>query len=65
LPISSINHIDQLFLKVEGIVLSTKVQIIFTASSGVADKSRTGSQPIPLKLNDKIGEQATPTDRGK
>jgi hypothetical protein len=35
------------------------------ASSGVAAKLRTGSQPIPSKLIDEIGEQATPTDLGK
>jgi hypothetical protein len=35
------------------------VRIILTASSGVAAQLRTGSQPIPSKLNDKIGEQAT------
>jgi hypothetical protein len=35
------------------------------ASSGVAAKLRTGSQPIPSKLTDKIGEQATPSDPGK
>jgi hypothetical protein len=39
--------------------------IILTASSEVADKSRTGSQPIPSKLTDIIGEQATPTDPSK
>jgi hypothetical protein len=42
--------------------LSTRVHIILTASSGVADKLRTGSQPIPSKLSDKIREQATPSD---
>jgi hypothetical protein len=41
------------------------VHIILTASSGVAAKLRTGSQPIPSKLTDKIGEQATPNDPGK
>jgi hypothetical protein len=41
------------------------VHIILTASSGVADKLRTGAQPIPSKLTDKIGEQATPSDPGK
>jgi hypothetical protein len=41
------------------------VHIILTASSGVAAKLRTGSQPILSKLTDKIGEQATPTDPGK
>jgi hypothetical protein len=40
------------------------VYIILTASSGVATKLRTGSQPIPSKLTDKIGEQATPADPG-
>ncbi len=40
------------------------VHIILTASSGVADKMRIGLQPIPSKLTDKIGEQATPTDPG-
>jgi hypothetical protein len=34
------------------------VHIKLTASSGVADKLRTGSQPIPSKLTGKIGEQA-------
>jgi hypothetical protein len=32
------------------------------SSSGVAAILRLGSQPIPSKLTDKIGEQATPTD---
>jgi hypothetical protein len=41
------------------------VHIILTASSGVAAKLRTGSQPIPSKLTDKIREQAKPTDPGK
>jgi hypothetical protein len=41
------------------------VHIILTSSSGVAVKLRAGSQPIPSKLTDKIGEQATPTDLGK
>jgi hypothetical protein len=41
------------------------VHIILTASSGVAAKLRIGSQPIPSKLTDKVGEQATPTDPGK
>jgi hypothetical protein len=45
--------------------LSKKVHIIPTASSEVADKLRTGSQPIPSKLTDKIGEQATPNDPEK
>jgi hypothetical protein len=45
--------------------LLTTVHIILTASSGVAAKLRTGSQPIPSKLTDKIGEQATPTDPSK
>jgi hypothetical protein len=45
--------------------LSTTAHIILTASSGVADKSRTGAQPIPSKLTDKIGEQATPSNPGK
>jgi hypothetical protein len=45
--------------------MSTTVHIILTASSGVADKLRTGSQPIPSKLTDKIGEQATPSDPEK
>jgi hypothetical protein len=40
------------------------IHIILTASSGVAAKLRTGSQPISSKLTDKIGEQATPTDPG-
>jgi hypothetical protein len=39
--------------------------IILTASSGVAAKLKTDSQPVPLKLTDKIGEQATPTDPGE
>ncbi len=30
-----------------------------------ADKLRTGAQPIPSKLTDKIGEQATTSDPGK
>jgi hypothetical protein len=37
------------------------VHIILTASSGVADKLRTGAQLIPSKRTDKIGEQATPS----
>ncbi len=41
------------------------VHVILTASSGVAAKLRIGSQPIHLKLTDKIEEQATPTDPGK
>jgi hypothetical protein len=41
------------------------IHIILTASSGVATRLRTGSQPIPSKLTDKIGEQATPNDPGK
>ncbi len=45
--------------------MSTTVHIILSASSGVAAKLRTGSQPIPSKLTDKIEEQATPTDPGK
>jgi hypothetical protein len=45
--------------------LLTTVHIILTASSGVATKLRTGSQPIPSKLTEKIGEQATPNDPGK
>jgi hypothetical protein len=40
------------------------VHIILTDSSGVAAKLRTGSQPIPSKLTDKIGEQATPSNPG-
>jgi hypothetical protein len=39
--------------------------IILTASSGVTDKLRTGSQPIPSKCTDKIGKQATPRDPEK
>jgi hypothetical protein len=39
----------------------TKLHIILTASAGVAAKLRTGSQLIPSKLTDKIGEQATRT----
>jgi hypothetical protein len=42
--------------------MSTTVHIILTASSGVADKLRTGAQPIPSKLTDKKGEQATPSN---
>jgi hypothetical protein len=38
------------------------VHIIITALSGVADKLKTGAQPIPSKLTDKIGGQATPSD---
>jgi hypothetical protein len=45
--------------------MSTMVHIILTSSSGVADKLRTGAQPIPSKLTDKIGEQTTPSDPGK
>jgi hypothetical protein len=45
--------------------LSITAHIILTASSGVADKLRTGSQSIPSKLTDKIGEQATPSNPGK
>jgi hypothetical protein len=41
------------------------VHIILIASSGVAAKLRTGSQPIPSKLSDKIGERATPSDPEK
>jgi hypothetical protein len=41
------------------------VHIILTASTRIAAKLRTGSQPIPSKFTDKIGEQATPTDPGK
>jgi hypothetical protein len=41
------------------------VHILLTVSSGVADKLRTGAQPIPSKLTDKIGEQATPSNPGK
>ncbi len=57
-------HIHQLSQKDKSKVLTTTEHIILTASSGVADKLRTGSQPIPSKLTDKIGEQATPTDPG-
>jgi hypothetical protein len=60
-PVSSIAHIYQLLPKVEGIVLSTMVHIILKASSGVAAKLTTGSQPISSKLTDKIGEQALPS----
>jgi hypothetical protein len=45
-------------------LLSAKVHSILTASSRVADKLRTGSQPNPSKLTDEKGEQATPTDPG-
>jgi hypothetical protein len=45
--------------------LSTTVRIILTASSGVAEKLRKGSQPIPSKLTDKIGEPATPSNPEK
>jgi hypothetical protein len=46
--------------------LSTRtVHIIIAASSGVAVNLRTGSQPIPSKLNNRIGEQATPSDPEK
>jgi hypothetical protein len=45
--------------------LSTTVHIILTASSGVADKLRAGSQPISAKLTDKIGEQAKPSNPEK
>jgi hypothetical protein len=38
------------------------VHIILTASSGVAAKLRTGSQPTSSKLTNKIGEQATPSN---
>jgi hypothetical protein len=41
------------------------VLIILIALSGVADKLRTGAQPISSKLTDKIGEQATPSNPGK
>jgi hypothetical protein len=41
------------------------VHIMLTASSRVAAKLRTGSQPIPSKLTDKIGEKASPDDPGK
>ncbi len=41
------------------------VHIILTASSGVADKLKTREIPIPSKLTDKIGEQATPSSPGK
>jgi hypothetical protein len=40
------------------------VHNILTASSGVAAKLRTGSQPTSSKLTDKIGEQATPSNPG-
>jgi hypothetical protein len=40
------------------------VQVILTASSGVAAELRTGSQPTSSKLTDKIGEQATPSNPG-
>jgi hypothetical protein len=60
--VSSIAHIHELLPKSEGIVLSTMVHIILPDSSGVAAKLRTGSQPIPSKLTDKIGEQATPSN---
>jgi hypothetical protein len=39
--------------------------ILYSASSGIADKLRTAAWPIPSKLTDKIGEQATPSDPGK
>jgi hypothetical protein len=45
--------------------LSPTVHILLTASPGVADKLRTVAQPIPSKLIDKIGEQATPSNPGK
>jgi hypothetical protein len=45
-------------------VCQKTVHIILTASSGVAAKLRTGSQPTSSKLTDKIGEQATPSDPG-
>jgi hypothetical protein len=41
------------------------VHIILTASSGVADKLKLGSQPISSKLTDKIGDQATPSNPEK
>jgi hypothetical protein len=41
------------------------VHIQLTASSAVADKLRTGSQPTPSKLTNKIGEQATPSNPEK
>jgi hypothetical protein len=41
------------------------VHIILTASSRVAAKLRTGSQPTSSKCTDKIGEQATPSNPGK
>jgi hypothetical protein len=63
-PVSSFAHIHQLLPKVEGIVLSTTVHIILTASSEVAAKLQTGSQPIPSNLTNKIGEQATPSNLG-
>ncbi len=40
------------------------VHILLTALSGVAAMLRTDSQPIPTKLTDKIGGQATPSDPG-
>jgi hypothetical protein len=41
------------------------IHIILAASSGVFDILRTGAQPIPSNLTDKIGEQATPSNPGK
>jgi hypothetical protein len=58
------SHTSTSHKKLKGYILSTRVHIILTASSGVAAKLRTGSQPTSSKLTDKIGEQATPTDPG-
>ncbi len=62
--VSSIAHIHQLPPKSWRYRLSTTVHVILKASSGVAAKLRTSSQPVPLKLTDKIGEQATPSNPG-
>jgi hypothetical protein len=57
---SSMAQIHQLLTgKLKG---QQTVHIILTASSGVAAKLRTGSQPTSSKLTDEIGEQATPND---
>jgi hypothetical protein len=62
--VSSLAPIQQLLPKVGDIYWSTKVRNILTASSAVAAKLRTGSQPIPSKLADKIEKHAMQPDPG-
>jgi hypothetical protein len=57
---SSMAQIHQLLTsKLKG---QQTVHIILTASSRVAAKLRTGSQPTSSKLTDEIGELATPNN---